>query len=249
RDRRIGSPGRLALQRASRSARTLQLSSREVGDEAADCQRDGMRDGNARDDGRQRVGEIVHGRRRPLEPEIDEAIVDPAMVDEALPGEDRGFRRDRGAGQLCELLLRIAQRVGRVAERLRVDANRVRRVGGIWIHEEESDALRRERATHALHYGRVAMGDRTVGGGGEKDGRLGAAHRLERIDRAVVEVENRQRREGEDNEPVHPENDNTKKKRAGPYGPAPANQRPVAYQLITAATRSSRPWRMLPGNM
>ena len=56
-----------------------------------------------------RVSEIVTRRRGTLETEIHEAIVDPAAIEHVTAGDDRDFRRDRGADEVDQRVLRIAK--------------------------------------------------------------------------------------------------------------------------------------------
>ena len=122
-------------------------------------------------------------RRRPLDAEIDMAIVDPAAIDDAAASVDRGLGRHRRANELDERVRRIPERLGRagVRERRHVLANLRRRLGGVRVDQPERDALRPERFGDPADFRRVAIRDRAVRAREEKDDRLRARRRLKGI--------------------------------------------------------------------
>ena len=125
------------------------------------------------------------GRRRPFTSEIDEPIVDPAVIHDPSADDDRDFGGDGRAGELHERLLRIAHRVERtlVGVRGHVLADRPRILRRVRIDQPEHDALRSERIGDAADLRRIAIGDRAVGAGEEEDDGLGTGRSLQRVDR------------------------------------------------------------------
>src|SRR5262245_33482868 len=124
-----------------------------------------MRDRLAGESRGQRVGQIVNGRRGPLEAQVDVAIVDAAEVHDAAADDDGRFGRDGGLDVLYERELRIAKRLdgARVTEARHMLPDRRRLLGGVRIDETELEAFRSKRVDNAADFGCVAIRNRAVG--------------------------------------------------------------------------------------
>lgn len=126
--------------------------------------------------GIQGIPQIGNRRRLPLFAEIDHAVIYAAKVEQFSIGcQDGNLRRDGGAGESHQLLIRIEQQ--------RVSVAKVSGIFGDIGHGDCQIGLdRKERHTpraisvlDAVQLGYVAVGDGTIGGSEEQHQRLAAS--------------------------------------------------------------------------